>query len=266
MNKIGVGILTNNRPDMFKELLESLPAGNNDAHGEKINTYVVYATNDSFMNAPAFTSMYHALHIKCYTFTRPTCISWCKNQLLRMMINDDCKHLFLLEDDIKIADPLVFEKYIAGAENTGILSLCYKGDSKVRNAIDINGTSITFADTLNRSFVYYPKSFIKTLGFYDERYDKSTIEHIDLTYRFIKAGVLPQWGWFADLEGSENMIKQIPHTSSDKTSDEYKARYWYECSWFKHKYGSFHFQLPAGVDTAVLTHVEKLKDMYGKKQ
>jgi hypothetical protein len=258
MNKIGVGILTHSRPELFKKLLESLPTG--------INTYVVYATNEAFMNAPTLTPMYHALNIQCDVFTRPTCISWCKNQLLRMMINDDCKHLFLLEDDIEIADPQVFEKYIAAAENTGILSLCYKGDSKVRNAIDINGTSIAFADTLNRSFVYYPKSFIKTLGSYDERYDKSTIEHIDLTYRFIKAGVLPPWGWFADLEGSELLIHMSPYKKpSDKNSEEYKARYWYECSWFKHKYGSFHFQLPIGADTAVLAHIEKLKDMYGKK-
>jgi hypothetical protein len=249
MNNIAVGILTKNRPETFQKTLNSIPKG--------IDIYVLYAEK----KYPQIETP----EVKGYfEFNRPTCISWCKNHLLRMMINDGHKHLFLIEDDIEVIDPTVFEKYIEAATKSGILSLSYKGYSKLRNTIDYDGIGISFAEEINRSFVYYPKSYIKTLGFFDERYDRSTIEHIDLTYRFCKAGILPPFGWFADLENSDKFLSTIPHTLTNKTSEEYKQNYWYECNWFKHKYGNFHFQIKPPTDQVVLEHIEKLKNIYGK--
>ena len=189
------------------------------------------------------------------------CITWSKNKLLYNLLNENCEHIFIMDDTIKILNYGVFDRYIEAASKSGIWYLIYSGDYKIKNAIDYNGIGIKFSETINKQFCYYYKGIIKNVGFFDERYSFGLLEQIDYTYRVMQKGLCPPWGWFADYEKSDQYIKQI---KSPDLLDSNQQNYWNENQWFKHKYSEFYHKIPGANHEVAIKNLEELKKNYGK--
>ena len=186
--------------------------------------------------------------------------TWTKNSVIYKLINDGCDHIFLMDDTVKIKDKTVFDKYIETASKSGIWYLNYSGDYKIRNSIDYDGCGVSFSDTINKQFCYYYKGIFKNVGFFDERYSHGLLEQIDYTYRVCKKGLCPPWGWFADIENSNNYI----HANPPEKLDTNEQMYWRENQWFKHRNEQFYHLLPDTKEEDVMKVLEELKEKYAK--
>ena len=205
-NKIGVGIVTCNREEMFKKCVNSIP--------DSIENLVV--VNDA---TPYSQSSYPAKVNKLIQnqIHKPVGVS--KNILLRYFLEGDFDHIFLLEDDIYIIDPQVFEKYIKAAETTGILHFNYgyhgpgnkdsNGLPHPRCVVDY-GNDIKIALNLNvlGAFSYYHRIVIEKAGYMDERFNNAW-EHVEHTERIARAGYHPPFWWFADVYKSYELIGEL---------------------------------------------------------
>jgi len=143
-----------------------------------------------------------------------------KNTALKKLIELDCEHLFLIEDDVKaLVDPqYIFEQYIETSKSTGIKHLnfgCHgdhnklpNGDFLIRHSIKIHDAIIDLYPNLLGAFSYYHKSVIDDIGYMDETY-YNAMEHVDHTYQAIKRGYHPPFRWFADVHKSHFLIGDI---------------------------------------------------------
>ena len=139
-------------------------------------------------------------------------VSKSKNKALKHLLDMGCEHIFLIEDDIYIKDPLVFEKYIEASKITGIQHFNYSqhglmnkswpdGDPSPRFIVDYGKTTIPLYPNCVGAFSYYSRKCLETVGLMDERY-YNACEHVDHTLEIIKAGMHPPFWYFVDIEKS----------------------------------------------------------------
>ena len=108
-NKIGVGVVTYKRPKFFKKCIDSIP-----------NVDTIAVVNDGYTYD---LSLYPSDIKELIHHTKNKGVGISKNELLRYLIQDGCQHIFLVEDDMLITNPKVFEEYIKLAAATGIWHL-----------------------------------------------------------------------------------------------------------------------------------------------
>ena len=207
-HKIGVGLITCDRPDFFKKSFFSLF----DIVQEMDNIdYVII--NDGKEKLPIYPINY--IETDGYTG-----VAKAKNKALQYLIDNGCEHIFLMEDDIQIIDRNVFNLYINASIKTGIKHFNYGlhgnhnkthlGEPNVLRTIQYPNTDISvdlYPNVLG-AFSYYHIDTIKEVGLMDERF-YNAMEHVDHTYQIIKKGYHPPFRYFADVNGSRNYLKDI---------------------------------------------------------
>jgi len=265
-NKIGAAILTCNRVDFFKQCLASIPG---------VETLIV--VNDG---KPYDSDVYTRNVKEVIQHSSNKCVGISKNEALRYLIQDGCQHLFLIEDDMLIKNPDVFNAYIKAAEASGIwhLNFAYHGPANfkpgqygVKNPRQIvdyeNGIEIGLNPNSVGSFSYYLRGVIKSIGYMDERFQNAW-EHVDHTYRIIKAGLHPPFWWFADLANSDEYINEL--ASSEVNSVIRKTSEWTEgmqkgAQWYAQKHGFIPTKTPDTPPEKVLAICEDIQKKYAKK-
>jgi len=242
-DKIGVGILTKNNEDAFNACFKSLP--------DYITPYACIV-NSEYKDIPS---------IRHHIYSKDVCEAWSKNNLLRMMINDECEHLFILKDNTAIQNKNIFNDYINAATKSGIWYLQFNENQKPKNSIAYDNVSISFSNEVCDNFFYIHRGVIKNIGFYDERYSFGYLEQTDLIYRLYKKNLLPGWGWFADLENSNSYISSVYNTLQLNKQKEY-----FEKTWFTFKNKTKPNEIPVTSESEVLKNLEKIKSQYAKQQ
>jgi hypothetical protein len=155
-----------------------------------------------------------------------------KNIGLKYLIEKECEHIFLMEDDIEIIDSKVFELYINACEKTGIKhfnyalhgnhNLDYNRKPILRKTINYtDGIKVDLYPNVLGAFSYYHIDTLKKCGVMDESF-YNALEHVDHTYHIIKEGYHPPFRWFADVHNSKNYLKDIveDHKESKIRSEE----------------------------------------------
>lgn len=216
MSKIGLGIVTHNRQDYFKEIIKHVPV---DVLSE------VVVVNDG--------TPYDGVQIPGtliqHDNNRGVGVS--KNNALKHLLDKGCDHLFLMEDDIIVKNKDVFSKYIQASKLTGIQHFNYSQHgwmnkhfinnqpSDVPNPkvkIDYGDVEIALYMHCVGAFSYYSKKCLDVVGLIDERFFNAC-EHVDHTYQIIKHDMHPQFWWFADLANSNDYLADIPWTRQTST-------------------------------------------------
>ena len=203
-NKVGIGIITRNRPVFLKNLITTLP---------RVDRVVVVNDGDAYAD-----SLYTGGVDEVVQHPKNMGISKSKNDALKSLMGSGCRHIFLLEDDIAIRDKDIFSKYVRASEKSGILHFNYAfhgnwnrhdhGSPRYKLIKSYpDGTTITFHHNLTAALSYYRDRVIETVGYLDENY-KNILEHVDHTYRIIKRGFHPPFWWFADILDSCDGIKE----------------------------------------------------------
>ncbi len=223
-NKIGVGIITYNREDLFYECLKSL------AFADEI---VVVNDGKEFKNTKNLSNINHIIqHDKNYGVAKS------KNDALKYLLKQGCENIFLCEDDVKIINENVFEEYIKASETSGIqhLNYAYHGPTNKNNISHYQeikyekGVGLSFHRYPIGAFTFYTRTAIEKVGLLDERFHNFH-DHVDHTARFIKAKLHPPYGWFADIVSSDKFISdqdpELSRSTNKRNTLNYSLKYYY---------------------------------------
>lgn len=214
MEKIGVAIITYKRFWSFKKVFDSIPF-------DKIDELIIVnatpeAENHEYIE---FKNTLDSYSEKIKWFYKPKAVVGInKNIAFKYFLEKtDCKHIFLIENDIEIIDKNVFEKYISAAKESGIPHLMFgyhgknnldkDGNPKPILKIKYDTTMIWFNGGCVGAFNYYERECLLRVGLMDERYTNAN-EHISHTFRYSQFGFLPGYMWYPDIENSHLYLRE----------------------------------------------------------
>jgi GT2 family glycosyltransferase len=277
--KIGVGIITCNRPDYLTGLLNSLDGANIDC---------LYIINDGKplkeYNVDIKLNEKYCLHEQT---PQRQGVAKAKNQALRYLLNDNCDYIFLIEDDVIIKDKDIFKKYIDASKITGIQHFNYgpgtpfnrkqnvhfdlhnrhvlqqESDPDPRIVIDYGTTKLTLYTHVAGMLSFFTRNVIEKVGYFDERFFNAW-DHVDHTYRIIKAGYHPPFWWFADIENSHEYIEEakeaITKSAIAKDSQEWIENVHKGRELYLQKHGHYPNQPPISSKEEVIQTLKKIKN------
>ena len=266
MEKIGIGIVTCNRPDFFKKCLVSMP-----------REYTIVAVNDGThaVDERPFAKFKDLTYIKNDTNIG---VGKSKNKLFRALLEANCKHIFIVEDDIIIKNPDVFKEYIRARNLTGIqhFNFGYHGPANKRGisggapapryVVDYGDIKIAINMHSVGAFCYYTDTVLKEAGLIDEVFTNA-FEHVDHDYRIAQAGFCtPYWNW-PDIANSCDYIAEIQcseHSSSIRPRDDWQSNIIHGVELFKEKHGFLPAWSAAVPDSTEEQVKQIMKDIYKK--
>jgi len=273
--KIGVGIITCNRPDYLRNLLTSL------VQCESVIDELV-VVNDG--KPVTDFDLHQGEWIDNETNLG---VGKTKNKALKHLYTKGCNYIFLIEDDMLIQDSAIFNYYIAAIKGSGIQHFNYGPGSPFnrkqaiknfdlhnrhlldeetepdpRAIIDYNGCRIALYRHVTGTFSVYTRKAIDAVGYIDENY-KNAWEHVDHTYNIIKANLHPPFWWFADLANSHELIvpqkNAIGNSSTSKNTNEWMENVRINAEKYKEKHGHYPAQAPDTDLAAVTTILKTIK-------
>ena len=210
---IFVGIVTCNRPDFFKKSYESI------RNAKNVNLIAVVNDGKEIVD-PEETTIY-------IPNEKNLGVGKSKNILLKKALEYDMDHIFIVEDDIVVKNPEVFNEYVKARNLTGLQHFCYGyhgpankngisgGKASPRYVVDYGSIKIAINMHSVGAFCYYSKEVLKEVGLLDEKFTNA-FEHVDHSYRIAKAGyTTPYWNW-PDLQNSMDYLEEIE--CSEKSS------------------------------------------------
>jgi GT2 family glycosyltransferase len=271
--RIGVGIITCNRPHYLKSLLESLKPC-----GDQINELVI--VNDG---KPVDVELFKG---KWILNEENLGVGKSKNKAMKHLLDKDCDYIFVIEDDMVVLDKDVFRKYIEAYKMSGIQHFNYgpgspfnrkqdvqfdlhnrhelKQDSEPnpKLIIDYKNCKIALYEHTVAMFSFFTKEVLEKVGLIDEEFYNAW-EHVDHTYRIIKAGYHPPFWWFADIVDSQNYIREaegaIDNSSIASKSEEWKKNVYGGREIYKKKHGHYPNQPPYVSEQEVIQKLKKIK-------
>jgi GT2 family glycosyltransferase len=238
-NKIGVGIVTCNRPKFFLKCFRSIP---DNPVLAVVNDGSDFEDIDKLQKEKSFTYFHNSTNLG---------VGKSKNKLFRYLLGSDCDHIFIVEDDIIVKDPNVFQKYIEARNITGIQHFNFGyhgpankggvsgGEPQPRYVIDYGKIKIAINMHSVGAFCYYSKQVLEDVGLLDEDYTNA-FEHVDHDYRMTKSGMFTPYWNFADLADSHKYLDEIEcseNSSSIRPRSDWKDNILNGMELFKKKHG-----------------------------
>jgi hypothetical protein len=260
MNNIGVAIITFNRPDYYKKVLDNIPKN-------KIKCLVI--VNDG--KTPYANESDGDYVIKN---NEQLGVSISKNKALKILIEKfNCEHLFLIEDDVLIQNENVFDEYINTANTFGIHHLNYEKVAGNEKTLKYSykapsGHSIGLYHNPQGAFSYFNANIIKKLGYFDENYINA-FEHIDIEYSLSKNNVAPNFWYFPDVLNSDQYLKTIEGSDENSTitnKNKYQENWQKSAQTFVKKWGHFTNEIPDVGEETIKNRLMFLESNYAKKK
>lgn len=268
MNKLGIAVTTKDRPEYFAKCISSLP-----------QTDFVCFVNDGLPYSDEVYKLSNNSNYEVIQHDKNLGIACAKNSALRCLIQNDCNFLFLIEDDIIIKNPEIFIKYIKAAEVSGLWHMNYgfsnvynfnqDGSRAIRASLDYGeGNTVIFTPNIMAGVQFFHKSVIKAIGYMDERYSiLKNMEHVDHSYKIVKAGLLPAYYWWPDVDNSWEYISTIEEsiTKSQSKDENFQENFSLAVALFKHKHEVSPLEVPDTPQEEVLSKLEKIQNNYARK-
>lgn len=227
--KIGVGIITCSRKPLFERLFSSLQDCKESIDHLCIVEDIINVDDECYVGDVVEGRWKGDNTMRRVITDKNMGVGVSKNHALRWLLKDGCNHIFLIEDDIYIKDPSVFQKYIEASKVSGIqhfnfsqhgimnkVGFTNNGEPNPKLTIDYKSARISLFGHCVGAFSYYSAHCLKTVGLMDERY-YNACEHVDHTYDIIKAGMHPPFWNFADIENSQDYLGDEPWTLRNST-------------------------------------------------
>lgn len=271
MEKIGVGIITCNRPDFFRVCFESLPE-------RGIDEIVVVNDGDPLsFNLSRGALIENEVNLG---------VGKSKNKALQHLLDKGCKYIFLIEDDMIIKDHSVFDRYIIAHKESGIHHFNYGPGSPFNRKqaiqfdlhnrhlldqhsapnpkliVEYRNAKIALYEHTVAMFSFFTRESLETAGLIDEEFYNAW-EHVDHTYRIIKAGMHPPFWWFADIANSWEYLTEAPG-AIDNSSIANKTEQWTKNVYggreiYLKKHGHYPNQPPVYLESQVIELLRNMK-------
>lgn len=203
--KIGVGIVTCNRPEFCRVCLNSLPKS-------KIDELVIVNDGEPLPYDLSFG----------YEITNNTNIGVgkSKNKAMQHLLDKGCDYIFIIEDDMRILRDDIFEAYINASKETGIhhFLFAYHGPANKNGISGGKPTPRTIIEypsglklSLNQhcvgAFCMYTKESLLKVGLFDETFNNA-FEHVHHSYVLCKNDYCTEYWWWPDLADSLDFINE----------------------------------------------------------
>ena len=213
MNKIGIAVITCDRPDYVNNLLSSLDP----------KKYLHFVINDGESDLNEINYPF-----KIIKTPKPRSgVGVAKNLAIKALMSIGYDYIFLLEDDIVIKDENVFEKYIEASRVSGIqhFNFAFHGNDnyypdgspaaklKIEYSKDC---AICLYPNVYGALSFYTRKCIEECGYMDEHY-YNALEHVDHTNKIIQKKMHPPFRWFADIADSNKYISEQDSSHSGST-------------------------------------------------
>jgi GT2 family glycosyltransferase len=234
---IFVGIVTKDRVDFFQKCYDSVKKSN--------NVDFIMVVNDGEQNVKVEEKHLYVKNEKNLGVGKS------KNLLFKKALELNADHIFLVEDDIIMKNPEVFNEYIKARNLTGIQHFCFGyhgpankngisgGKPCPRYIIDYGNVKIAINMHSVGAFCYYTREVLEKCGLIDENFHNA-FEHVEHSYRIAKDGyTTPYWNW-ADLANSMEYLDEIEcseKSSSIRPRNDWKENILKGATLFQKKHG-----------------------------
>lgn len=205
---VGLGIVTYNRPDYFRQCVDAVMERLVDV----VDVIYIYNDGSDEKYIDAYNEIIEPIKDKV-VYNHPELnrgVAAAKNWCLEMMMEAGCDYLFLLEDDIIIKSPDAINMYIAASLDTGIhhFMFAHHGDGNKGGLRGRLKTAEFYTNCIG-AYTMYTRRAIEDCGYFDEEF-KNAIEHIEHTNRIADKGYHPPLSWgYADVVLSNNWLEEI---------------------------------------------------------
>ena len=232
--KIGVGVITCDREGMLSVCVDSILS----LYGDSVYCFVV---NDG-ENTPRLPQGVEILNNSANLGVGKS-----KNKAIKHMIDNECEHIFVVEDDIMFVSDRCLSSYIELSNLSGVkhFNYCLHGEYNKTNdtptpklIVDYKTAKMSLYGDVTGAMSYYHSSVIESCGYMSDDY-KNAMEHVDHTMRIIEAGFHPPFRWFADVADSHTLIKDQDSKltqSKIRKSDDWMDNFRHGVRLFKDKY------------------------------
>jgi GT2 family glycosyltransferase len=277
--KIGVGVISCDRPEMFQKLFDSL-----ERCGSKIDYLYVVEDSKSDRNINdnyvlKITKHWKGNNISIFPTTHNLGVARAKNSALGHLLNMGCDHIFLIEDDMIIKNPDIFDAYINASKRSGIQHLMFgyhgpankngisHGKPCPRLVVDYGDFSLAFNQHCVGAFCYYSRKCLEDVGLIDEKF-RNAFDHVSHSYELALKGYSTPYWWWADLANSLDYIEEqacSEENSSIKTPEsmqKWQNNIRSSMDYFKEKFGVYPFGKDGIQDTdekSVLTFLKNVR-------
>lgn len=223
---VGVGIITYNRKDQYRNLLDKVKeAADVDFIVTVKNFDIDYQDSDP---QKICVGEIGAQKLAAFQVDEKLGIAHNKNVAIKHLLGLGAKHIFIVEDDILLKDTAVFKVYVETARAFGLghLNFCRSYDGIADNGsfikpivfISAGKFKLELFQRLSGDFSYFTAEALEKVGLYDERYINA-LDHCEHTYRMSVLGFYTPFGIFADIFHADNFIEDFGR-SSTITRDE----------------------------------------------
>jgi GT2 family glycosyltransferase len=262
MDKIGLGIVTHKREDYFKQVIQTIPF-------DKIDFFVI--VNDG---TPYDLKSYFGKHESVIQNETNLGVGKTKNKAIQFLMDKGCDHIFIMEDDILIQSPQVFEKYIEASKVIGIQHFNFALHGPANRDSNYNpsplvtlkheGVEFQLYQACVGAFSYYSKLCIEKVGLMDENFFNAS-EHVEHTYQIIKAGMHPPFWTFADIKESDKYLQEIENSiqeSSIGNRSDFLDCFYKASDYFKSKHGIIIRDIPQSHISEVLKSLNSINENF----
>jgi len=217
--KIGLGVVTCDRVDYFAKSTWSIIDNFRDLD------YVVFVNDGQPLKSTEFLVKGFPKRDLIQHTPPYQNVATSKNDIIRNCLNNECDYIFIMEDDMVIQSPDVFNAYITAMEESGIqhMNFAHHGranyigkELNVRLTATYENSSVDFFPNLVGSFSVYTNTCLKSIGLMDNKYNNA-MEHVDHTYIACRNGFHPPFWWFADITNSLDYVKEIEGSINNST-------------------------------------------------
>lgn len=256
---IGAGIVTCNRPSFFLKCFRTIPK----------NVELVVVNDGSHFSRDDIERLKKERPFEYIENEQNIGVGKSKNKLLKHCIETGCTDIFLIEDDILVKDPKVFDEYIKAKNITGIqhFNFGYHGPAnkggisggapQPRYVVDYGDIKIAFNMHSVGAFCYYSREALIKVGYIDEDYTNA-FEHVDHDYRIYRAGMGTPYWHFPDIANSCDYLDEIEcseHSSAIRPRSDWRENIVKGTELFKKKHG----YMPAWEGCVPDTDAHKIK-------
>ena len=229
--KNGVGIVTCNRPDSFKKLFESV------IQNPDVDDVVVVK------NKPYDYGEIDYKNAHFFNIADDVGVGKCKNIILSKLMNLNCQHIFVIEDDVEIIDSSVFRKHIETAQHFKLGHLNWntvQGIASNKTYVINDGCySLDISIRLCGCFSYFSREALEQCGLIDAKHYINALDHVEHLYRIAAQGFTTPYLAFAGVHGCDQMLKNIGegHSTIDHNTELYCQRLAVAYQHFEQTYG-----------------------------
>ena len=257
-NKIGVGIVTCNRPDFLRKLLDSISYRNdvelvivNDGGPIDIKGYNYYIINNE-TNLGVGKS---------------------KNKAMQHLLDKGCDYIFIIEDDMLILNDTVFEQYIKAHKKTGIHHFMFGyhgpankgnisgGSPQPKMIVDYGDLKVALNEHCVGAFCFYTRESLEKVGLMDDRYTNA-FEHVDHSFVLAKNGFSTPYWWWSDIANSCEYIKEqacSEVSSSIRPRSDWGSNIYISAGIFETKHGVSPVDVPVASKDGVINFLRACK-------